>query len=121
MLRSRSSVVLAGLVGLVGATHALGQTTCRPALAIKEVRFSEIHRSQRIWTARIAVDASRCASASGRFEINFARLKENGPDLPFAEEFTWRAGEVEVTLDFWADESVLDYAIGDVAPCTCRQ
>ena len=56
--------------------------------------------ARRIWTARIAVDASQCATPSGRFFIRFVRLKEIGPDLPFAEAFTWRPGGIEVSTEF---------------------
>ena len=62
---------------------------------------------QRIWTARIAVDASQCATTSGRFFIRFVRLKEVGPDVRFAEAA--------------ADEAVRDYSIGYVRPCACRE
>jgi hypothetical protein len=42
------------------------------------------------------------------------------PDLPFTEQFTWSAGQIEVSVNFWADEAVLAYSIGAVAPCPCR-
>ena len=121
MHRTCLSALSVGLVILAGAVQAFGQTLCKPALAIKDVRFSAIHLSQRLWTAHIAVDASRCATTSGRFDIHFTRLKEIGPDLPFTEQFTWREGEFDVTSAFWADEAVLDYAIAYVAPCGCRK
>jgi hypothetical protein len=75
---------------------------------------------QRVWTARVDVDASRCATSSGRFDINFIRLKETAPDLPFTEQFTWRPGEIEVSVNFWTDEAVLEYLIGTIAACPCR-
>jgi hypothetical protein len=118
---SVSSALLAGALLVVGATQGVGGPLCKPDLTVKDVRFSEIRQSQRIWTARLAVDASRCAESSGRFDIHFIRLKEVGPDLRFAEAFTWRPGQIEVSTDFWADESVLDYSIGYVAPCACRE
>ena len=37
-----------------------------------------------------------------------------------SEAFTWRPGAVEVSLDFAADEAVLDYSVGYVRPCACR-
>jgi len=70
--------------------------------------------------AALAVDASRCASTSGRFDLAFTREKENAPDLEFVERFTWKPGRIEVTVYFWRDEAVLDYSIGYVEPCTCR-
>jgi hypothetical protein len=120
MRNSPLSILLAGLVILVGVTQTLGQTLCKPALAFKEVRLSEMRAVQRVWTARLAVDASRCETTSGSFNINFIRLKETAPDLLFTEQFTWRPGQVEVSMDFWADEAVLDYSIGHVASCACR-
>jgi hypothetical protein len=32
--------------------------------------------------------------------------EEMAPDVLFTEEFTWRAGQIDVSLDFWADEAV---------------
>lgn len=111
--------LLAGLIAICGATQALGQSACKPVLTVKEARFSEVRRLQRTWTARLDVDASRCATRSGRFDIHFIRLKETAPDLPFTERFTWGPGEIEVSVNFWADEAVLAYSIGDIAPCPC--
>jgi hypothetical protein len=117
--RAHLGALLAGLIGICGAGQALGQSACKPVLTVKEVRFSEVRRLQRTWTARLDVDASRCATRSGRFDIDFIRLKETAPDLPFTEHFTWRPGEIEVSVNFWADEAVLEYSIGDIAPCPC--
>ena len=66
----------------------------------------------------LAVDASHCVTTSGRFDITFVRMKENAPDLPFTETFTWRPGRIEVSLDFWWDEAVLDQWIGDITACS---
>ena len=120
MHRSRYSIPLAGIVLLCSITQTLGQTVCKPTLTFKEVRFSEIRAQQRTWTALLAVDSSRCATAFGRFSIDFTRLKETAPDLLFTEQFAWSPGQVEVSLNFWADEAVLDYSIGAIAPCSCR-
>jgi len=120
MYRSSLSILLAGSAILLGATHAAGQQLCRPTLSFSEVRFSEIQNQQRTWTAALSVDASRCTATSGRFEIGFDRLKEIAPDMKFVEQFTWKPGRVEVSVDFWADEAVLDYSINYVEPCTCR-
>jgi hypothetical protein len=40
--------------------------------------------------------------------------------MQFTKPFTWKAGQFEVTVDFWGDEAVLDYRIGFIAPCVCR-
>jgi hypothetical protein len=120
MHRSSLSALLFGIVVFGGLTPAIGKSPCRPAVTINSVRLSEIRSSQRIWFAVVNVDASACAARSGRFEIKFTRLKENAPEVAYSKWFKWRPGEIEVSEDFWADEAVLDYAIGAIAPCTCR-
>jgi hypothetical protein len=115
------SIVLAGILVVLAAMPAVAAPLCRPALTVKDVHFSEIRLSQRLWTAQVDVDASGCAAKSGRFDIAFTRLKEAGPDLRFSEKFTWSPGQSDVSTIFWEDEAVLDYAIGYVAPCACRQ
>jgi len=120
MSRSRSSVLLAGIL-VHGATQALGAPLCKPVLSINAVRMSDVRLTHKVWTAQVAVDASRCAVSAGRFDIRFVRLKENSPDLRFNERFTWKPGQVEISSEFSADETVAEYAIGDVAPCACRE
>ena len=85
--------LIIGSIGL-GMTPAAAAPVCKPVLGFKEVRFSPIQREtmERIWTAVMAVDASRCATASGRFEILFSRMKENAPEVDFVEQFTWEPG-----------------------------
>jgi hypothetical protein len=102
--------------------QAVAQQTCRPALAFKEVRFSKMQPPtlERKWTAVLSIDASRCATTSGRFEIVFSRLKENGIEIEFREQFMWRPDSVEVSVDFWADEAVERYWLDNVAACPCR-
>jgi hypothetical protein len=113
--------ILAATVVFLAAMPAVAGPLCRPALTVNEVKFSDVRLSQRVWTARVAVDASRCAARSGRFDIEFTRLKETAPDLTFSEKFAWSPGQVDVSTMFWEDEGVLDYAIAYVAPCECRQ
>ena len=77
-------------------------------------------------TAKVDIDALRCATTRGRFEIIFQREKENGPDLEFIEQFEWQTGSlqtghIDVSVDFWIDEAVQSYAIGATARCPCRQ
>ena len=121
MYRSCIFGLLTGSIGLISATQAVGQPTCRPALAFKEVRFSAMQppTMERKWRAVLSVDASRCATVSGRFGVGFSRLKENGPEVDFEEQFTWKPASVEVSVDFWADEAVETYWL-NVAPCPCR-
>jgi hypothetical protein len=122
MYRSCVFGLLAGSICVVGATQAAEQQFCRPALAFKEIRFSEMRppTMERKWTAVLLADASRCSTTSGRFEIVFSRQKENGVEIEFQEQFMWNSGLVEVSIDFWADEAVEGYWIHNVAPCPCR-
>ncbi len=122
MYRSYVIGLLAGSIGLISVTQAIGQQTCRPALAIKEVRFSEMKLPalERKWTAVLSIDASRCATTSGRFEIVFSRSKEIGIEIEFREQFIWRPDEVEVSVDFWVDEAVERYWLDNIAACPCR-
>src|SRR4030088_785583 len=98
MYRSCIFGLLAGGIGLVGVTQAAGQETCRPALAFKEVRFSPMQppTMERKWTAVLSVDASRCATTAGLFGIVFSRQKENGLEIDFQEQFTWKPALAEV-------------------------
>jgi hypothetical protein len=119
MHRSREFIALAVSFALSGTTQTMAQIACKPALTFKEVRFSEAQNQLRKWTGIVSVDASHCATNSGPFDVRFVRLKEFGPDQLFTERFTWSPGLVEVVLDFWWDEAVQDYWIGDVPPCGC--
>jgi hypothetical protein len=118
------SALLAGIIGLIGVKQAVGQQVCRPALAFKDVQFSEMlpPTMERKWTAVVSVDASRCAmNSQGFFEIVFSRLKENGVEIEFSEKFTWLPPSVTVAVDFWADEAVERYWISNVSPCPCSR
>lgn len=121
-MHSSRILVLLAIAGLFGATPAAAQQTCKPALGFSQVRFSPMQPPtlERKWTAVVSVDASRCATTSGRFTIIFSRLKENGIEVDFREQFTWQPPTVEVAVDFWADEAVEGYWLNDVAPCPCR-
>ena len=73
-------------------TQAVGAPVCRPALAIKDIHFSEMQPPtlERRWTAVMSVDASRRAvNTGGYFEIGFSRLKENGIAVEFREQSIW--------------------------------
>ena len=115
--------VLAGCIGLAGIPPAVSGPGCKPVLAFREVQFSKIQPEtmERRWTALVSVDASSCATTSGRFDILFSRLKENAPDMDFVERFTWKPGLTEVAVDFWADEAVDGYGLSHVAACPCRE
>jgi hypothetical protein len=116
--------LVAGSVALIGVTQALGQQLCRPALAIKDVQFSEMRPPtwERKWTAIVSVDASRCTmNSTGSFEIVFSRMKENAVEIEFSEKFTWSPPVVTVAVDFWADEAVERYWITNVSACVCAR
>jgi hypothetical protein len=59
MDRSCIACLLAGGIGLVGVTQALGQQSCKPTLIIKEVQFSGMQppTGERKLTAVVSVDA----------------------------------------------------------------
>ncbi len=109
------------VIGLMigSATEASAGPSCKPIITFKEVRFSRAQNQQREWTATLSVNASRCAETSGRFDIKLVRLKEFGPDLLFTQRFNWAPEQIDVSMDFWWDEAVLDYWVGDVAACEC--
>jgi hypothetical protein len=122
MFRLYTSGLLAGIIGFISVTQAVGQQVCRPTLAIKKVQFSEMQPPtlERKWTAIVSVDASRCAANSrGYFEIVFTRLSETAPDMEFRERFTWLPPAVKVGVDFWADEAGERYWIDNITPCPC--
>jgi len=122
MDRSSMSGFLAGIIGLISVTQAVGQQPCRPALAVNEVQFSQMQPPtlKRTWTAVVSVDASRCAAnSSGTFEIVFTRLKETAPELDFREQFAWLPPAVNIAVDFAADEAVQRYWIDNITPCAC--
>ena len=122
MYRSWIFGLLAGSIGLMSGAQATEPQTCRPGLAFKEVRFSAMQppTMERKWSAVLSVDASRCATTSGRVGIVFGRQKENGGELEFQEQFTWKPTLVEVSVDLWADEAVEGYWLHNVVPCPCR-
>jgi hypothetical protein len=103
-------------------TTALGAPVCKPVIGFKEVRFSPTDQEtmERTWSATLSVDASRCLTTSGRFEILFSRLKENATEIEFSEPFVWKPGSMEVSVNFWADEAVESYWLHGIAACPCR-
>ena len=120
MFQSRRSISLVVSIALLGVTPSLAEQPCKPRLSLTDARLSDAQDARRLWSATLGVDASRCAAPSGQFHIRFVRLKENAPDLAFSEQFTWTHGQTDISLEFSADESVLDFSIGAIAPCACR-
>jgi hypothetical protein len=115
--------VLLACLCAAAATSASAAITCKPLLAIKNVR--EIRNSPVpqpwTWQATITADASYCATRSGQFEIDVIRIKEYAPDVQFTEKYRWSAGQFDVSIELTADEAIDDYRIGFVAPCVCRE
>jgi hypothetical protein len=110
---------LAGSVVVFTATPNAAQQMCTPALTVTKASISEARNRLRTWTGVLTVDASPCSSTSGKFEVEFTRLKENAPDLRFVERFTWASGQTKVSLEIWWDEWVQDYRVSRIAPCPC--
>ena len=76
---------------------------------------------QRNWTAIVTANTTDCAvNSGGFFDIVFARLSENAPDLEFRQRFAWSPFAQNIALDFAADEAVAEYRIENVTPCVCR-
>jgi hypothetical protein len=122
-MRPHRFVLSAPFLLVLMAPHAAaGEALCRPSLVVQSVTFSAVDFQtwRRTWAAQLAVDAASCATTSGRFRIDFVRLKEDAPDLRFTETFAWRPGRVEATTLFAADEAVLSYTI-EAASCPCRR
>ena len=122
-MRTCTMALLVAMVEFSGVTGGTAENLCRPALTLSEVQFSPIRtpKLQRSWTAVVTVDASECAvNSGGHFDIVFARLSENAPDLDFRQHFAWSPFSQNIVLDFAADEAVADYRIENITPCVCR-
>ena len=113
------SVLLAASIALLATVPSVAGEPCKPHLALENARLSDAQELRRTWTATLRADASRCAGSSGEVHIRFTRLKENAPDLTFSQPFTWTRERTDISLEFWADEAVLDYSIGTIVPCQC--
>jgi hypothetical protein len=106
----------------LATTPVHGAPACRPILQFESAQLSPMRLPtlERIWTARLAVDASRCATKTGRFEIGFLQLKETAPDIGFHAAFAWTAPATEISFVFAPDEAVADYWLYIVEACPCR-
>jgi hypothetical protein len=123
MTRSAAIAFLSICFGVPSVSQAYDREECRPNLAITRANFSAMQELYltRKWTAVVTVDAARCAVTSGAFEIEFERLKENGPDTDFTQQFEWTLPSINVAVDFWADEAVGHYWINKIQPCPCAR
>jgi len=118
--RSRYAMLQAAAF-IFAAGPSFAQKACVPHLSFTHTKLSETISHQRTWSAVVAVDASSCATKSGRFDVFFVGLLEYGPDVDFTESFTWVPGEVEISVSFSMTEAPSDYRIVNVAPCACRK
>ena len=112
MYRSCIFGLLAGIIGLIGVTQAARPAGCRPALAFKEIRFSEMQppTMERKWTAQSCRSMRRAARRTGGTSRLFSRGKRKTElEMDFREQFIWKPPSVEVSVDFWADEAVERY------------
>ena len=114
-------LVALGLTAL--ANTATAAPLCKPSLAFQQVSFSQIdyETMQRRWTATLAVDASSCATPSGRFEIFFELWSETAPDDDFVRAFAWTPVSTVITVDITANEAIGGYTLRSVAACPCRK
>lgn len=112
-----------GLITMIDAVQATAAPVCQPQLAFRQVSFSPINYEtmQRRWRATLSVDASGCASASGRFEILFGLWSETALDDEFVRAFVWTPGVMEVAVDVAAHEAIAGHQLQNVAFCPCRE
>lgn len=107
---------------LLNAAQAAPVVACKPLLSTGDVT---IRRESPVlsfeWKLVVFADPSHCTTRSGVFEIDFIGIQEYSPvELQFTERFQWREGEFEVFLELSADEAVIEYRVGFVASCVCR-
>ena len=122
MLMFRSAILTCiGCLLAASPTPAASQAACKPTVTGSTAAHSEVVDQRRRWTGVFAVDASRCATQAGAFDIEFLRLKENAPDESFIETFAWTPGRTEATLEIASDEWLADHRLGRVLPCRCAQ
>src|SRR5262249_20055069 len=123
LIHSTFAGLLASLLICSATTGSLCAIACKPMLVlrnVREIRTSATPQSW-IWTATVVVDRTYCATSTGAFEIDFIRIKEYSPDMQFTEKFRWASGQFDVSIELAADESILDYRLGFIAPCVCRE
>jgi len=104
-------------------TSALSQVlACRPFLSTKAVREIQPVSPQPL--VEVACNNRRrfqlCATRLGNFEIDFVRLKENSSDLQFTQTFRWTENPFDISIELSPDEAILEFRIGLIAPCVCR-
>jgi hypothetical protein len=114
-------VLTAAPLILMGASNSWSQPICRPTLAFTEAHYTamKLPKLERTWTVAFTVDASRCATDTGRFAILFTVWKENAPDTEYVETFQWIPDLNVISKQFWVDEAVGAYRVIEVHRCPC--
>ena len=118
------ATLLTGSFVSVNAATVLAEIACKPQLSfrnVREIRSAHTPIAPWTWKASIVADTRFCATRSGSFEIDFVRIKEYSADLQFTERFRWSAGQFDVSFELSVDESILEYRLGFIAPCVCRE
>jgi hypothetical protein len=118
------ALLLILLFMLLGLASSFAQVTCKPFLSInsvQEIRPSSSRPLPWKWTATMVADTSFCATRSGNFEVDFVRIKEYSPDLQFTHKFRWSQNQFEVSMELSPDEAILEFRVGFIAPCVCRE
>jgi hypothetical protein len=123
MRRASIPALIAIPLILMGATESWSQPICRPTLAFTEAQYAPIKlpKLERTWTVAFTVDASRCATDSGSFSIEFTLWKENAPDTEFVETFQWKSDLNVISKEFWVDEAIGAYRVSEIHQCPCRK
>ena len=108
---------------LLAPSSSLSQVACKHFLSTKAVREVRAYTPtlQWKWNATLNADNNHCATRSGNFEVDFVRIKENAPDLQFTQKFRWNQGQFDISMELTSDEAILDFRIGFIAPCVCRE
>jgi hypothetical protein len=116
--------LLACSLELLDTTHLLAELACKPMLSfrnVREIRSAQAPIAPWTWRATLVSDASYCATRNGSFEIDFVRMKEYSPDLQFTEKLQWTRGQFDVSIELDASEFIIEYRVGFIAPCVCRE
>jgi hypothetical protein len=117
-------LLLACSIGLLSTAYSQAGLACKPMLSFKNVR--EVRPAGKpiapwTWKATIVADVTYCATRNGPFEIDFVQIKEYAPDRQFTEKLRWTAGQFDVLIELDASEAIVEYRLGFIAPCVCRE
>ncbi len=114
-----------GIVAISGFALSTGigaapEAVCRPRLELNPFRpIAGVFPQERVWNAELTGYPLQCKEASGLFQLQITRLKDNAPDLDFLITEQWRAGRFEVALTSAPDEQIGLAQIMWISRCTC--